>query len=112
MLGRYQHPAHFLERNWKYVFSPPPVTSSFLVGAPGAELIWTNCSPMPQRTSVAVTPSTAPTSSDKASGLVMVYPLRSSEARGVGNECVSTCRSRWSPSHENNKITVVLRWEG
>src|SRR3546814_10368679 len=76
MLGRYQHPAHFLERNWKYVFSPPPVTSSFLVGAPGAELIWTNCSPMPQRTSVAVTPSTAPTSSDKASGLVMVYPLR------------------------------------
>src|SRR3546814_12073107 len=25
-------------------------------------------------------------------------PLRS-EARRVGNECVSTCRSRWSPTH-------------
>src|SRR3546814_19614941 len=24
-----------------------------------------------------------------------------SEARRVGKECVSTCRSRWSPYHEN-----------
>src|SRR3546814_19968329 len=28
-----------------------------------------------------------------------VEPVRSSEARRVGNECVSTCRSRWSPYH-------------
>src|SRR3546814_13769741 len=27
-----------------------------------------------------------------------VFPDRS-EARRVGNECVSTCRSRWSPEH-------------
>src|SRR3546814_16499313 len=28
---------------------------------------------------------------------------RRSEARRVGKECVSTCRSRWSPYHYNNK---------
>src|SRR3546814_1132081 len=26
-----------------------------------------------------------------------------SEERRVGNECVSTCRSRWAPEHENKK---------
>src|SRR3546814_13017736 len=26
-------------------------------------------------------------------------PASSSEERRVGNECVSTCRSRWDPSH-------------
>src|SRR3546814_12944570 len=31
--------------------------------------------------------------------------IKRSEERRVGQECVSTCRSRWSPSHEkkNNK---------
>src|SRR3546814_19443050 len=29
---------------------------------------------------------------------------RRSEERRVGKECVSTCRSRWSPSHEKKKI--------
>src|SRR3546814_20354820 len=33
--------------------------------------------------------------------LDVVYP--SSEERRVGNECVSTCRSRWSPYHEKKK---------
>src|SRR3546814_19749819 len=34
------------------------------------------------------------------SGAVLRAPLRSrSEARRVGKECVSTCRSRWSPFH-------------
>src|SRR3546814_14969244 len=28
-----------------------------------------------------------------------------SEERRVGKECVSTCRSRWSPSHYKNKTT-------
>src|SRR3546814_12441986 len=28
-----------------------------------------------------------------------------SEERRVGKECVSTCRSRWSPYHEKNKDT-------
>src|SRR3546814_12085118 len=31
--------------------------------------------------------------------------LSSSEERSVGKECVSTCRSRWSPYHKNKKIT-------
>src|SRR3546814_17987054 len=29
--------------------------------------------------------------------------LSRSEERRVGKECVSTCRSRWSPSHYKNK---------
>src|SRR3546814_19056506 len=29
-----------------------------------------------------------------------------SEGRRVGKECVSTCRSRWSPYHETKKPTV------
>src|SRR3546814_11359954 len=28
-----------------------------------------------------------------------------SEERRVGKECVSQCRSRWAPDHENNKKT-------
>src|SRR3546814_17991775 len=28
-----------------------------------------------------------------------VRPIRRSEERRVGKECVSTCRSRWSPDH-------------
>src|SRR3546814_16518709 len=28
-----------------------------------------------------------------------------SEERRVGKECVSTCRSRWAPDHEQNKGT-------
>src|SRR3546814_20931855 len=28
------------------------------------------------------------------------------EARRVGKECVSTCRSRWSPDHEKKKVNV------
>src|SRR3546814_17569284 len=31
------------------------------------------------------------------------YVFRSEERR-VGKECVSTCRSRWSPSHEKNNL--------
>src|SRR3546814_20083331 len=31
--------------------------------------------------------------------------LRRSEERSVGTECVSTCRSRWSPYNSNNKST-------
>src|SRR3546814_19657478 len=37
-------------------------------------------------------------------------PRCRSEERRVGKECVSTCRSRWSPYHEkknnNNKIKI------
>src|SRR3546814_7735172 len=74
-------------REWSSEVCSSDLTTSILVGAPGAELIWTNCAPMPQRTSVAVTPSTAPTSSDKASGLVMVYPLRDRCADRASEYC-------------------------
>src|SRR3546814_15800781 len=30
-------------------------------------------------------------------------PVVRSEERRVGKECVSTCRSRWSPDHEKKK---------
>src|SRR3546814_13372348 len=30
-----------------------------------------------------------------------------SEERRVGKECVSTCRSRWSPYHYKKKLTYV-----
>src|SRR3546814_13344162 len=33
-------------------------------------------------------------------------PRPRSEERRVGNECVSTCRSRWSPTHSTNTISV------
>src|SRR3546814_12406017 len=33
---------------------------------------------------------------------LMDIPVRSEERR-VGKECVSTCRSRWSPYHSKNK---------
>src|SRR3546814_14353845 len=36
---------------------------------------------------------------------VELPPGCSSEERRVGNECVSTCRYRWSPYHEKKKVT-------
>src|SRR3546814_17365320 len=39
-----------------------------------------------------------------------VLTSKSSEERRVGKECVSTCRSRWSPYHEKKKkITTEKR---
>src|SRR3546814_14337152 len=32
-----------------------------------------------------------------------VHPSGRSEERRVGKECVSTCRSRWSPDHKKKK---------
>src|SRR3546814_17110955 len=32
---------------------------------------------------------------------------RRSEERRVGKECVSTCRSRWSPYHKKKKNTTI-----
>src|SRR3546814_18081364 len=33
-----------------------------------------------------------------------LQPLIRSEERRVGQECVSTCRSRWSPSHYKKQL--------
>src|SRR3546814_16937504 len=42
---------------------------------------------------------------------VGVLSLLRSEERRVGKECVSTCRSRWSPSHSQKKQTKSQRTE-
>src|SRR3546814_17289849 len=34
--------------------------------------------------------------------------VRRSEERRGGKECVCTCRSRWSPDHENKKIRYSI----
>src|SRR3546814_19338534 len=39
-------------------------------------------------------------------GLSDAFEQRSEERR-VGNECVSTCRARWSTYHKNTKITQL-----
>src|SRR3546814_13718526 len=41
----------------------------------------------------------------KARGLTNAVEHKRSEERRVGQECVSTCRSRWSPDHETQKKT-------
>src|SRR3546814_12074174 len=41
-------------------------------------------------------------------GLVLLTgTVKRSEERRVGKECVSTCRSRWSPYHSKTKKTTV-----
>src|SRR3546814_13633826 len=42
-------------------------------------------------------------------GLMTMAPIvpDRSEERRVGKECVSTCRSRWSPYHKKNKLLTV-----
>src|SRR3546814_18056095 len=40
--------------------------------------------------------------------VVEVLAVDSSEERRVGKECVSTCRSRWSPYHYKKKTTKKL----
>src|SRR3546814_11092861 len=37
------------------------------------------------------------------SATLRAKPISRSEERRVGKECVSTCRSRWSPDHEKKK---------
>src|SRR3546814_11643186 len=41
---------------------------------------------------------------------VVIPPLRSDERR-VGTECVSTCRTRWSPYHYKKKQTIKQQTE-
>src|SRR3546814_13851820 len=45
-----------------------------------------------------------------AAALFFLLPLHRSEERRVGEECVSTCRCRWSPDHvkKTKNVSVVL----
>src|SRR3546814_21181103 len=55
---------------------------------------------IPQRHAVSVTPLSNSDPSQAPEG----GSLARSEARRVGKECVSTCRSRWSPYPSKKKI--------
>src|SRR3546814_11276188 len=44
-----------------------------------------------------------------ANGKIVPLEQERSEERRVGKECVSTCRSRWSPEHEKKKIRHLSR---
>src|SRR3546814_16731284 len=44
-----------------------------------------------------------------AAGSVVASDAFRSEERRVGKECVSTCRSRWSPYHEKKKYKHITR---
>src|SRR3546814_12144789 len=53
-------------------------------------------------------PAWVPVSALKDAGHTGIIPALGcgrSEERRVGKECVSTCRSRWSPFHSKKKIT-------
>src|SRR3546814_14879154 len=43
------------------------------------------------------------------SALAARKPQRRSEERRVGQECVSTCRSRWSPYHYKQQTSEYMR---
>src|SRR3546814_20596771 len=43
---------------------------------------------------------------NRAAGAVPLPATARSEERRVGKECVSTCRSRWSPYHSNKNMTT------
>src|SRR3546814_19988030 len=51
---------------------------------------------------------TIPSGTDAAAMPPAASPERSEERR-VGKECVSTCRSRWSPYHYKNKQMTSAR---
>src|SRR3546814_1017900 len=44
-------------------------------------------------------PGNAPEDAADRPGAVIIVKVARSEERRVGKECVSTCRSRWSPYH-------------
>src|SRR3546814_12290830 len=49
--------------------------------------------------------TTSPVTTTARSFNVTSYAAYRSEERRVGKECVSTCRSRWSPYHYKKKYT-------
>src|SRR3546814_12197943 len=57
------------------------------------------------RQAVAGCRSAAAAHTDLRFALPELFPALRSEERRVGTECVSTCRSRWSPDPEKKKKT-------
>src|SRR3546814_11253581 len=58
---------------------------------------------------VNLTPDPADLATRDETGLRWSYdPDGRSEERRVGKECVSTCRSRWSPYHSKKKNQTIV----
>src|SRR3546814_14924602 len=45
---------------------------------------------------------------DQVASLAAAFDLDRSDERSVGQECVSTCTSRWSPSHYKKNIRIHM----
>src|SRR3546814_19543809 len=73
-------------------WSPAPCCSAFLRSTPW--LMSGDC--LPIRLSTPQAAPSKPTSDER------------SEERRVGKECVSTCRSRWSPYHYKKSNQIIL----
>src|SRR3546814_19971830 len=79
-------------------FPRPPGQAVRRLSRPGRRL------PRPEHGGVP-RPAEAPATQRRRDPLPVEPGARSSEERRVGKECVSTCRSRWSPSQSKKKIT-------
>src|SRR3546814_17603120 len=71
----------------------------YLGGIPVFYLPWATFPINKDRRSGFLAPSVAVSGSNGVDVLVPYYLNLRSEERRVGKECVSTCRSRWSPYH-------------
>src|SRR3546814_17491580 len=62
---------------------------------------------------IALFPHQADSQMFRSSGLTCrtLSVFRRSEERRVGKECVSTCRSRWSPAHSQKKTNHTKQKE-
>src|SRR3546814_13847398 len=55
--------------------------------------------------------SAVPQNSARLGGFRRVAPPRRSDERRVGQEGVSTCRSRWSPYHSKKNKNIVITYK-
>src|SRR3546814_17941966 len=81
------------------LIAAPVVPSEFLLLACSyAQLNVDNCGPMVLDALIKIKEED-PTLSFRRSAPLALAPRPRSEERRVGQECVSTCRSRWTPYH-------------
>src|SRR3546814_16058003 len=99
MLGKFR-PRHYL-LSTTLLGSAACISPAYAQDVPGGETVIEDAAP------IVVTGSRIQNPNLEQSSPVQVVgetEIRSAE-RSVGKECVSTCRSRWSPSHEKKKTT-------
>src|SRR3546814_17714584 len=81
-----------------YAVVPPPVTFTMLADSSGITKDWTGLSDIDRNMVRAVIAAEDGTFCNH-DGFDRAAIEDRSEERRVGKECVSTCRSRWSPYH-------------